>query len=103
MHQIMHDYDDDTCLKILRAILPAMKPGYSKILIQDLVLPDQGAHWFTTTMDLELMLTMCARERTRAQFIELIDKVGGGLRVEKIWTPTAVGMLDSLVECVIDA
>jgi hypothetical protein len=98
----MHDYDDTRCLSILRAIVPAMKPGYSKLLINDLVLPDKGAHWFTATMDLELMLTMCARERTAAQFVELINQVGGGLRVEKIWAPTVVGMLDSLVECVID-
>ena len=102
MHQIAHDYDDETLLKILRAIVPAMKPGYSKILINDLVLPDQGAHWFAASMDLIMMETMCARERTHAQFSELIEKVGGGLRVDKIWASSAVGMLDGLAECVIE-
>lgn len=86
----------------MRAIVPAMKPGYSKLFINDVVLPEKDAHWFASTIDLEIMLTMCARERTESQFIELINQVGGGLRVEKIWTPTTVGMLDSVIECVID-
>lgn len=102
LHQIIHDYDDETCLKILRAIIPAMKPGYSKLLINELVLPDKGAHWFTTALDIQLMLCLSARERTRVQFMELVEKVGGGLRVEKIWTPPGNGMLDSLIECTID-
>jgi hypothetical protein len=67
------------------------------------VLPDQGAHCYTATIDLELMLTASARERTSGQFRELIEQVGGGLRVERIWTPTTIGMLDSLIECVFDA
>ncbi|KPI44303.1 Demethylsterigmatocystin 6-O-methyltransferase [Cyphellophora attinorum] len=103
MHQIMHDHDNAQCLKILRAVVPAMKPGYSKLLINDLVLPDQDAHWYPSTMDLLMMLTMCGRERTTQQWFDLINEVGGGLRIEKIWTPTATtGMADSLIECVVD-
>lgn len=31
--------------QILKSIVPAMKKGYSKILVNDFVVPDQGAHW----------------------------------------------------------
>lgn len=48
------------------------------------------------------MLTMGTRERSQTHLMELIKKVAGGLRVEKVWKPTAVGMLDSLIEYVID-
>lgn len=98
----MHDYNDDTCVKILRAILPAMKAGYNKILINELVVPEQGAHWFLSSLDIQLMLHLSAKERTPAQIIELIGKVVGGLRVEEIWTSPGTGMLNSFIECVID-
>lgn len=43
LHHITHDYDDETCLKILRAIAPAIRAGHSKLLIDELVLPSQGS------------------------------------------------------------
>lgn len=83
LHQILHDYSDATCLQILRQIIPAMQPGRSKILINELVLPDQGANWFTTTLDLGVLNTLAARERTESEFRELFKEVG--LEVRGIW------------------
>lgn len=83
LHQILHDYDDKTCRNILRQILPAMRKGHSKILIQELVLADQGAHWMATGLDVELMLCLASRERTESEFKHLAADVG--LVVEGIW------------------
>jgi hypothetical protein len=82
-HQILHDYSDATCRQILQQIIPAMKAGTSKILINELVLPDQGAHWLTTSLDIALMTCLAARERTEREFRELFESVG--LVVQGIW------------------
>ena len=84
MHNIMHDYIDSTCKHILEQIKPAMTPGYSKILINDLVLPAKDAHWLTTALDIELMMCLASRERTEKEFRDLIDSAG--LKVEGIWS-----------------
>ena len=82
-HQILHDYSDETCRQILQQIITAMKAGTSKILINELVLPDQGAHWLTTSLDIALMTCLAARERTEREFRELFESVG--LVVQGIW------------------
>lgn len=82
MHQIMHDYSDETCRQILQQIKPAMG-SQSKILINELVLPDQGAHWLTTSLDMCIMTSLAARERTEREFRGLFASVG--LKMEGIW------------------
>ncbi|KAF1998877.1 S-adenosyl-L-methionine-dependent methyltransferase [Amniculicola lignicola CBS 123094] len=42
LHHILHDWSDKYCHLILKNIREAMTPGYSKLLIHNLVLPDTG-------------------------------------------------------------
>lgn len=84
MHNILHDWPDDRCIEILKHLKDAMKPGYSKILIDDMVLPDAGAPWRKTAQDLFMMALAAAQERTESQWRELLGKVG--LKVTKIWS-----------------
>lgn len=76
MHSIIHDLPDEGAQKVLRAIVPAMKPGYSKILICDVVMEDEGAHWLQTTLDIMMMTALAARERTRTEFRTLAESCG---------------------------
>lgn len=82
LHQILHDYSDETCRQILRQIKPAMT-AKSKILINELVLPDRGAHWLTTALDLGVMTCLASRERTEEEFRELFASVG--LEMVGVW------------------
>ena len=45
LHSIIQDWNDEVNTQILKAIVPAMKKGYSKVLVNDFVVPNQGAHW----------------------------------------------------------
>ncbi|RMZ69303.1 winged helix-turn-helix transcription repressor dna-binding [Pyrenophora seminiperda CCB06] len=45
LHSIIQDWNDQVCTTILKAIVPAMKRGHSKVLVNDFVVPTQGAHW----------------------------------------------------------
>jgi hypothetical protein len=45
LHSIIQDWNDEVNTDIMKAIVPAMKRGYSKVLVNDFVVPNQGAHW----------------------------------------------------------
>lgn len=55
----------------------------SKILINEVVIPDQGAHWLTTSIDLGVMTCLASRERTAEEYKVLIASVG--LEMTGIW------------------
>jgi len=82
-HQVLHDWPDNECRKILQNQIPAMKKGYSKILIDDLVIPDQGAGWVETGIDMIMMTANAAQERTQADWRSLLESVG--LKMTKLW------------------
>ena len=62
-----------------------MLPGYSKLLINDYVLPDRDCPLSLAGMDLAMMTTHAAMERTEMQWQELLR--AAGLSKFKIWTP----------------
>ncbi|KAK7932013.1 hypothetical protein PG985_002725 [Apiospora marii] len=76
LHSIVQDWDDKTNIKILQSLVPAMEKGYSKILINDYVIPNEGAHWLQTSLDCELMSTLGARHRTEAEMRHMIEEAG---------------------------
>jgi hypothetical protein len=94
LHSIIQDWDDETNTRILKAIVPAMKKGYSKILVNDFMVPNQGAHWAQTCMDWELMASLGARHRTEDEHKKMYE--GAGLKVNGIWRHA--NSLDCLIE-----
>lgn len=83
-HSVLHDWDDASCLKILRNIVPAMQPRFSKLLINENVVPDIGATWSITSMDWLMMALGAVRERTEKQWRDLLGQAG--LKVTGVWT-----------------
>lgn len=73
----------------------AIRPGYSKILINEIILPDVGASDYITACDLVMMGLSGGMERTESHWRRLL--ASAGLRIEKIWT------LDEQTESVIQA
>lgn len=76
MHAVLHDWPDDAVLRILENLKPAMKRGYSKLLINDQVIPPTGATLFQTTIDLLMMAMLASQERTQQQWSELLTRAG---------------------------
>ncbi|KAJ5843574.1 uncharacterized protein N7525_001315 [Penicillium rubens] len=94
MHSVLHDWPDELCRKILANIVAAMRPGYSKVLVNENVIPDTGAYWETTSLDL-IMMEIGSGERTERQWHALLESAG--LKIIKIWT--AQRGVESLIEC----
>ncbi|KAJ5389685.1 S-adenosyl-L-methionine-dependent methyltransferase [Penicillium cataractarum] len=86
LRRILHDWPDKECTKILQNTLDAMDAD-SRILIDDVVLPDTGAVWQATMADISMMIGLGGKERTVHQWHSLAGSAG--LRVEQIHTYTA--------------
>ncbi|PHH65577.1 hypothetical protein CDD81_2012 [Ophiocordyceps australis] len=83
LRHIMHDWPDDKCLLILKHLRDAMGPK-SLILIDDIVMPNAGAHERATAIDLIVMASFGAMERTVDDWRALLT--AAGLRIQRIDT-----------------
>lgn len=79
----MHDWSDDNCRIILNHTIAAMERGYSKILIEDYIVPDQNAGVKETLIDMVVMVWCPGIERTRQQWTDLLQSVG--LTIGNFW------------------
>ncbi|MCJ1476775.1 hypothetical protein MMC13_005444 [Lambiella insularis] len=97
MHSVLHDWPDADCRRILQHTVAAMEKGYSKLLINENVVPDVGASWQMTSLDWFMMALAASRERTEAQWRELL--LSAGLKIKGIWTKDVAA--ESLIEAVL--
>lgn len=82
MKHILHDWDDDDCLRILANCRAAM-PSYARLIVCEKILPAGNERSVAKTMDLVmLVLTDGGRERTEQEFADLFAKAD--LRLARI-------------------
>ena len=81
MKHIIHDWDDERALKILRNIRNAMKPN-ARVLLVEAVIADGNNQDFGKLLDLEMMVSPGGKERTAAEYEELFTRAG--LRLTRI-------------------
>ena len=72
---ILHDWDDEHCVRILRNIRRAMTPG-GRVLVIESVVPEGNEPSFAKLMDLNMLVMTGGRERTEAEFRALYDRAG---------------------------
>jgi hypothetical protein len=90
------DWPDESCLQILENHVPAMRGYDSRLLLSDLVLPDQGAEAAHTLRDINMM--QCSgKERSEKQWRSLLDRAG--FRIKEIYCRDDPN--NSLVEAVL--
>ncbi|XDG04359.1 hypothetical protein ABKA04_003974 [Annulohypoxylon sp. FPYF3050] len=67
MHFILHDWPDEQAIKIGNRVREAMKPGYSKFLIHEHVVPPMEQNYEQTASDIIMMTSFGSKERSAAQ------------------------------------
>jgi demethylsterigmatocystin 6-O-methyltransferase len=72
LRNILHDYPDEKALVILQNTMVAMGPE-SVILIDDIIIPDKGAHPHATEQDMVMLTTLASIERTQKQWDSLLS------------------------------
>lgn len=95
MKQCLHDWPNESCQEILSKLTDAMERGYSKILVNEFVVAEQGADWFSTSVDILVMMTHSAQERRAKDWKALIEELKG-LKMVNIWE--CAGAPEKLIE-----
>lgn len=72
---ILHDWDDESCVKILRSCRQSMEPG-GRIAIFELVVGDDGKDSLGVLMDLSMLAVVNGRERSLLEFDALLRRAG---------------------------
>lgn len=94
LRNVLHDWPDNHCQLILSQLASAMTPGYSKILLNELVLPNQKCSLIAAQVDITMMACLAATERSERQWHEVVGSAG--LKIQKIWTD--VPEAESIIE-----
>lgn len=86
LKHILHDWNDDDCVRILRRVREAIAPG-GRVVVAELPLPEEGnAEPVGVMLDLNMLLMLGGRERTPTEYRALFERAG--LRLERV-VPTA--------------
>lgn len=83
MRNIIHDWSDEHCQKMLKNQVEAMDKDYSIILLDDWVLDETDTPLLGATEDLMMLLVANGKERTLNEWKKLLGSVG--LEIVKVW------------------
>ncbi len=75
MRHIIHDWNDEQALSILRNCQQAM-PSHGRLLIVESVIPPGNEPFGGKLLDLVMLLIPGGKERTEEEYRELLDKAG---------------------------
>jgi hypothetical protein len=92
LKSIIHDWDDETAIRILNNCRKVMPP-HGKLLLVEIAIPEEGSRLFGTLFDLEMLVTNAGRERTKDEFDKLLSIAG--FRLTRV-IPTALPL--SIIE-----
>ena len=99
LKMVLHDWPDEQCKQILTNLKPALKAGHSRILLNEIIIPEVGAGWFETSVDMIMLCAHSAQERRERDWRALVEGVGG-LRVANIWGVD--GAVEKVIEVVLE-
>jgi DNA-binding Lrp family transcriptional regulator len=75
LKNIIHDWRDETALRILRNVRAAAGPQ-ARVLLVEMVIPEHHRDFPGNWVDLEMLLNLGARERTAAEYRYLLREAG---------------------------
>lgn len=94
LRHIIHDWDDEKSLAILRNIRCASPPG-AKLLVVESVIEPGNAPSFAKLLDLTMLVIPGGQERTASEYDRLL--AAGGFKLERIVPTTAeVSILEAI-------
>jgi O-methyltransferase domain/Dimerisation domain len=90
LKNVIHDWPDETALHILRNVRAAAGPA-ATVLLVEFVIPRHNRDFSGNWVDLEMLLNLGARERTAAEYRDLLGEAGFRLtRVVQTASPLSV-------------
>lgn len=81
LRHILHDWTNEDSIRILQNLTPALS-SESRILIDEVVLPDTNVPWQCAFMNLTMSSSLGGCERSRDEWDSLLNRAG--LRIEEV-------------------
>jgi hypothetical protein len=81
MKHIIHDWDDERCVTILKNIREAMRPDAKVLIVESVVPVGDGPH-YSKLLDLEMLASPGGAERTAEEYAALLAEAG--LRMTRV-------------------
>lgn len=93
MKHILHDWNDDDAIRILRHCHRVLPPG-GRVFVVEAVVPPPGERGWAKLLDLEMLaITPRGRERTEREYARLLEK--GGFRLTRVVpTPSPAAVVE---------
>jgi len=93
---ILHDWDDDNCVSILSNIRNAMAPT-GRLVVVEIVIPTESEPHLGPLIDLNMMVMTGGRERTEAEYRNLLAK--SGFRLQRVVaTPSPFNVIETVIQ-----
>jgi hypothetical protein len=73
---ILHDWDDERSLALLRNCRAAQEEGDGRLLVVEAILPEQPGEGLASVLDLVMLFGLGGRERTGTEYAELLRRAG---------------------------
>jgi O-methyltransferase domain len=98
LSRVLHDWDDADARRILTACREAMPAG-ARLLVVDAIVPERAQDGpEAVRMDIHMLILLGARERTEAEFRDLLASAGFALRrVVPTASPAGVSLIEATV------
>ena len=75
LKQVLHDWNDEQCATILQSCARGLRPG-GRVVIVEMVIPDDMRPSPAPLMDLNMLVMLPGRERTRSEYERLLATAG---------------------------
>lgn len=92
--QILHDWDDERCVEILKQCRRVMQQD-GRLLVVEMVLPEGQEPFFGKWLDLHMLVLLGARERTAAEYNALFQAAGFDL-TKVVATPSGPSLVEAV-------
>jgi hypothetical protein len=94
MKYVIHDWDDERCVRLLRNCRAAMSANGRVLVVEHVVAPGNRFDW-GKLLDINMMVMLGSKERTKEEFRQLFSRAG--LRLKRvIRTGTSLSILEGL-------
>jgi SAM-dependent methyltransferase len=102
MRQVLHNWNDDECVKILQAVVPALersRPG-TPLLINEGIVPEPGTRTrfeegMMRQIDMLLMVQWSTKQRSVAEFDALLKRADPRFQVGKVHSFGNAGLVEA--------
>ena len=91
--EVLHDWDDASCHRILRAVRQALTPG-ARLLVIETEVPEGNTPDWSKLLDIVMLAAFAARQRTAAEY-EALLAADGFRMLERTETPGGITVFEA--------